>query len=148
MKLEDLDSKEQIFKDFFEWLFDDSKITAKEIQLEKEVDITLAPYYLDSNIYYPKQFKNFFETRAMKRLERVSQVSLAIDLNPNLYQNRLEHSKGVYYRKLEEMVYNFQDYKWRQKVEKENLKLYLIAELIKMAGHDIGHFPFSHSFSN
>ena len=146
MILEDLDSKEQIFKDFFEWLFDDSKITAKEIQLEKEVDITLAPYYLDSNIYYPKQFKNFFETRAMKRLERVSQVSLAIDLNPNLYQNRLEHSKGVYYRKLEEMVYNFQDYKWRQKVEKENLKLYLIAELIKMAGHDIGHFPFSHAF--
>lgn len=61
MKLEDLDSKEQIFKDFFEWLFDDSKITAKEIQLEKEVDITLAPYYLDSNIYYPKQFKNFLK---------------------------------------------------------------------------------------
>lgn len=144
MKLEDLSSKEEIFREFFTWLFDDSRIINKEIHLEKEIDISLSPYYLDPNIYYPKQINNFFETRAMQRLGKVSQVSLAIDIHPNLYQNRLEHSKGVYYRKLEEMVYNFQNSEWKEKVEKDNLKLILIAELIKMAGHDIGHFPLSH----
>lgn len=144
MKLEDLSSKEQLFNDFFTWLFDDKRVVNKEIQLEKEVDISLAPFYLDPNIYFPKQFKIFFETKAMQRLGKVSQVSLAVDLHSNLYHNRLEHSKGVYYRKLEEMVYNFQNPEWMKKVEKENLKLSLIAELIKMAGHDIGHFPLSH----
>lgn len=144
MKLEDLNSKEEIFREFFTWLFDDSRIKNKEIHLEKEIDISLSPYYLDPNIYFPKQINNFFKTRAMQRLGKVSQVSLAIDLHPNLYQNRLEHSKGVYYRKLEEMVYNFQNSEWKEKVEKDNLKLILIAELIKMAGHDIGHFPLSH----
>ena len=144
MKLEDLNSKEEIFREFFTWLFDDSRIKNKEIHLEKEIDISLSPYYHDPNIYFPKQINNFFKTRAMQRLGKVSQVSLAIDLHPNLYQNRLEHSKGVYYRKLEEMVYNFQNSEWKEKVEKDNLKLILIAELIKMAGHDIGHFPLSH----
>lgn len=145
MKLDDLSSKEQVYYDFFVWLFDDKRIADKSIYLEKEIDISLAPFYCDSNIYFPKQIKRFFETSAMQRLGRISQVSLAIDLHPNLYHNRLEHSKGVYYRKLEEMVYNFQNPDWKEKVEKENLKLYLIAELIKMAGHDIGHFPLSHT---
>ena len=120
MKLEDLSSKEQLLNDFFTWLFDDKRVVNKEIQLEKEVDISLAPFYLDPNIYFPKQFKSFFETKAMQRLGKVSQVSLAVDLHSNLYHNRLEHSKGVYYRKLEEMVYNFQNPEWMKKVEKEN----------------------------
>lgn len=145
MKLDDLSSKEQVFYDFFVWLFDDKRITDKNIDLEKEIDITLAPFYNDPNIYFPKQIEKFFETSAMQRLGRISQLDLSIDLYFNLYHNRLEHSKGVYYRKLEEMVYNFQNPNWKDKVEKENLKLYLIAELIKMAGHDIGHFPLSHA---
>ena len=90
MKLEDLSSKEQLFNDFFTWLFDDKRVVNKEIQLEKEVDISLAPFYLDPNIYFPKQFKIFFETKAMQRLGKVSQVSLAVDLHSNLYHNRLE----------------------------------------------------------
>ena len=57
MKLEDLNSKEEIFREFFTWLFDDSRIKNKEIHLEKEIDISLSPYYLDPNIYFPKQIK-------------------------------------------------------------------------------------------
>ena len=102
MKLDDLSSKEQVFYDFFVWLFDDKRITDKNIDLEKEIDISLAPFYNDPNIYFPKQIKSFFETSAMQRLGRISQVDLSIDLYFNLYHNRLEHSKGVYYIQLGE----------------------------------------------
>ena len=71
MKLDDLSSKEQVFYDFFVWLFDDKRITDKNIDLEKEIDISLAPFYNDPNIYFPKQIKSFFETSAMQRLGRI-----------------------------------------------------------------------------
>lgn len=145
MNLKDFTSKEHIIKDFFIWLFDEKSITNKNIELEAEIDLTLVSSYLDPNIYYPKQFVDFFNTKAMKRLGRVSQLDLAIDDFPNLYHNRLEHSKGVYYRKLEEMLDNFQDENWKKYIETNNMKLYLIGELLKMAGHDIGHLPLSHA---
>lgn len=137
MNLENLETKEPLIKDFFTWLFDDDRIINKNVTLETELDLALAPYYMDANIYYPKQIADFFDTKAMKRLGRISQLDLVIDEFPNVYHNRLEHSKGVYYRKLEEMLHNFQN---------PDMKLYLLAELIKMAGHDIGHFPLSHAF--
>ena len=145
MNLKDIETKEHLIKDFFIWLFDDNRITNKDIILKNEIDLTLVSSYFDPNIYYPKQFADFFNTKAMKRLGRISQLDLAIDDFPNLYHNRLEHSKGVYYRKLEEMLYNFLDKKWRNYIETNNMKLYLLGELLKMAGHDIGHLPLSHA---
>lgn len=145
MQLEDVELKEPIIYDFFSWLFDDDRIKNKEINLKKEIDLPLAPYYKDANIYYPECIANFFETTPMKRLRRVSQLSLAIDEFPNAYHNRLEHCKGTYYRKLEEMIYNFQNHSWKNYIEDNNLKLYLLADLIKVAGHDIGHMPLSHA---
>ena len=100
IRLEDMDTKEELIKDFFTWLFDDMRIKDKSVSLHKEVDISLAPYYTDPNIYFPKQIADFFETRAMKRLGRISQLALANDIYPNIYHNRLEHSKGVYYQTL------------------------------------------------
>lgn len=146
MNLENLETKEPLIKDFFTWLFDDDRIINKNVTLETELDLALAPYYMDANIYYPKQIADFFDTKAMKRLGRISQLDLVIDEFPNVYHNRLEHSKGVYYRKLEEMLHNFQNTEWKKSIENNNMKLYLLAELIKMAGHDIGHFPLSHAF--
>lgn len=145
MKLENLETKEPLIKDFFTWLFDDERIINKEIVLENEIDLTLAPYYMDFNIYYPKQIANFFNSKAMQRLGRISQLDLVIDEFPNTYHNRLEHSKGVYNRKLEEMLHNFENSSWRKKIENKRLKLYILADLIKMAGHDIGHLPLSHA---
>lgn len=145
MNLESLETKEPLIKDFFTWLFDDDRIINKDITLEHEIDLALAPNYMDANIYYPKQIANFFNTKAMKRLGRISQLDLAIDLFPNTYHNRLEHSKGVYYRKLEEMLYNFQNPSWVKQIEDSGMKLYLLAELIKVAGHDVGHLPLSHA---
>lgn len=119
MQLEDIDNKEKVLQPFFEWLFDDYRISNKSISLYNEVDFTLAFSYLDSNIYYPKQIKDFFETKAMSRLGRISQLDLAINSYPNLYHTRLEHSKGVYNRKVEELFYKFQDYKWREYIKKK-----------------------------
>lgn len=81
----------------------------------------------------------------MNRLGRVSQLGLAVTHFPNLYHNRLEHSKGVLNKKIEELFYNYQNPVWKKYIENNNLKLHLIAELIKMAGHDIGHPPLSHA---
>lgn len=144
INLEDIDTKENLIQDFYRWLFDDNNVFDKSVILEKEVDISLAPYYTDPYIYYPKQIANFFNTKAMQRLGRVSQLALANDIYPNIYHSRLEHSKGVYNRKLEEFLYHFQDSNWRKHIEENHLKLYLLADLIKMAGHDIGHLPLSH----
>lgn len=143
-RLENMHTKENLIKSFYSWLFDDEKIKSAPLVLEKELDMSLVPYYTDPYIYYPKQIADFFNTTAMQRLGRVSQLALANDIYPNLYHNRLEHSKGVYNRKLEEMLYNFQNKEWKQYIENKNLKIYLLADLIKMAGHDIGHFPLSH----
>ena len=145
LQLEEIKNKEELFRAFFEWLFDDSRISKPSINLSKEIDLSLCPYYYDAYIYYPEQIKAFFDTPAMKRLGKISQLDLTINDYPNAYHNRLEHSKGVYNRKLEEFVYNFQNPDWKKHIEDNNLKLYLIAELIKMAGHDIGHPPLSHA---
>lgn len=148
MRLEDVDNRKEVLQPFFEWLFDDDRIIDKSVTLFDEVDYTLASTYLDSNIYYPEPIKDFFETEAMKRLGRVSQLDLAINYHPNLYHTRLDHSKGVYNRKVEELFYKFQEPEWKEYIEANNLKLHLVAELLKMAGHDIGHLPLSHAFED
>lgn len=145
MKLEDMNSKKEAFQDFFEWLYDDNRIENNSVKLHSEIDLSLAHTYSDANIYYPTQFEDFFETKAMSRLCRISQLGLAVTHFPNLYHNRLEHSKGVLNKKIEELFYNYQNPSWKKYIEENNLKLHLIAELIKMAGHDIGHPPLSHA---
>lgn len=144
-KLEDMNSKKEVFQDFFEWLYNDDRIIDKNVKLHSEVDLSLCHTYSDSNIYYPTQFQDFFETKAMNRLSRISQLGLAITHFSNLYHNRLEHSKGVLNKKIEELFYNYQNPLWKKYIEQNNLKLHLIAELIKIAGHDIGHPPLSHA---
>ncbi len=145
MRLEDVENKQKVLQDFFTWLFDDDRINNKSISLTGEVDLSLCHDYMDPNIYYPDQIKAFFESAPMKRLSRISHLGLVANENPNMYHNRLEHSKGVYYRKLEELFYNFQNPEWVKYIEDNNLKLYLIGDLIKMAGHDVGHLPYSHA---
>lgn len=148
IKIEDVDNKKEVFKDFFIWLFDDDKISEKSVSLLHEIDFSLCPNYQDPNIYYPIQFQDFFNSKPMQRLGRISQLGLAINFLPNLYHNRLEHSKGVYNKKLEEFFYQYQNPSWKKYIEDNNLKLYLIADLIKMAGHDIGHLPLSHALED
>lgn len=138
-KLSNLKNKREIVENFFRWLFDN-----EDVELVEEIDLSLASEYYDPYIYYTKEIADFFNTDAMQRLGRVGQLGLMICSNKNCYHNRLEHSKGTYNRKLEELIYLTSDCNYRKYIEQNNLKLYLIAELIKEGAHDIGHLPLSH----
>lgn len=60
INLEDINTKENLIQDFYRWLFDNNNVVDKSVILEKEVDFSLAPYYTDPYIYYPKQIAKFF----------------------------------------------------------------------------------------
>lgn len=138
-RLENRRDKKQITEDFFKWVLDKDNV-----ELFEEVDLSLTHQYYDPNIYYPKEIADLFNTNAMQRLGRISQLGLMVSKNENCYHNRLEHSKGTYNRKLEELIYLVSDEKYKKFIEENDLKLYLVAELIKEAAHDIGHLPLSH----
>ena len=125
--------------EFFKWLFDNDNIS-----LESTTDLTLCPNYEDSNIYYPKELGDFFRTLPMKRISRILQLSKFIELDKYTYHTRFEHCMGTYDKKKRIILNLYKDENFRKYIEDNNLKEYLIAELIKSAGHDIGHLPLSH----
>lgn len=135
----DCKTKKEKINEFFKWLLD-----KEDIELQSEVDLALASSYCDPNIYYPKELIDFFNTKAMRRLEKISQLGLVLIENKSCYHNRLEHSKGTYNKKVEELIFLCSNPEYRKYIEDNNMKIYLIAELIKEAGHDIGHLPLSH----
>ena len=123
---------------FFEWLFE-----SNNIKLYCEEDPV--PIVKKNLIYYPQELKNFFETLPMQRLKKVLQLGKFIDNNSSSLHTRYEHSLGVYNLKRQIILQQFANNPdFKKYVEQNNLKLNLIAELIKSAGHDIGHLPLSH----
>lgn len=135
------DKKEKVLS-FFSWLFD------KNFNIDElvgEEDLTLPEDYKDKNIYYTPAIYQLFSTRAMQRLGRISQLGTLFAENKGCCHSRLEHSKGAYNRKLEELMYFVNEMEgFKKYVEDKGLKIYLIAELVKAATHDIGHLPLSH----
>ena len=124
---------------FFEWLFE-----SNNIKLHCEEDSV--PMVKKKLIYYPQEIKSFFETLPMQRLKKVLQLGKFIDNNSNALHTRYEHSLGVYNLKRHIILHQFANNpEFKKYVEQNNLKLNLIAELIKSAGHDIGHLPLSHA---
>lgn len=125
--------------EFFKWLFEKDKI-----KMEKTIDLTLCRNYDDPNIYYPKELGDFFRTSPMVRISRILQLALHINDNSNVYHTRFEHCLGVYNKKKNILIRLCKNPDFKEFVEKNGLKNHLIAELIKSAGHDIGHLPLSH----
>lgn len=132
-------NKKEKINEFFKWLFDNDNI-----ELQSKIDFALASSYYDPYIYYPKELADFFDSKAMRRLEKISQLGLVLKENKSCYHNRFEHSMGTYNKKVEELIFLCSKPEYRKYIEDNNMKLYLIAELIKEAGHDIGHLPLSH----
>lgn len=123
---------------FFKWLFESDNIN---LIFENET----APFRENSVIYYPEQLKDFFVSEPMQRLKKILQLSKVVDINSNALHTRYEHSIGVYNLKKDIIMNLFlNDLQFKSYVEEHNLKNNLIAELIKSAGHDIGHLPLSH----
>lgn len=127
---------------FFKWLFEKNNI---ELHYEEDP----VPLVRKPLIYYPKELKDLFETFPMQRLKKILQLSKFIDNNSNALHTRYEHSLGVYNLKRQIILQQFVDNpEFKKYVEQNDLKLNLIAELIKSAGHDIGHLPLSHSLES
>lgn len=123
---------------FFKWLFETDNIEL--FCIEDPV-----PLSKKTLIYYTKELKDFFDTIPMQRLKRILQLGKFIDNNSSALHTRYEHSLGVYnLKKNIIMMQYFNDPEFKKFVEENNLKLHLLAELIKSAGHDIGHLPLSH----
>lgn len=126
-------------KELFEWLF------GKEINLREEQDITLCPYYSDSNIYYTEEIYQLFQTSAMQRQGKILHLAAKIFRESNIYHTRLEHSKGAYRRCIEFLTSQYEKEEWRKYIEGNRLKGYLVEKIKFMCVHDIGHFMLSHS---
>lgn len=140
---QNISTEENINKEFFKWLFDKDNIelySEEDHKPRKDINSKFP------NIYYTAELKAFFETYPMERLKRILQLSQFIDNDSNVLHTRYEHSLGVYNLKkniiLKQFLYNGN---FRNYVEQNKLKKHLIAELIKSAGHDIGHLPLSHT---
>ena len=125
--------------EFFKWLFDKD-----DIEIESTIDLSLCSTCSDANIYYPKELGNFFRTSPMKRINRILQLGEFINNDSNTYHTRFEHCMGTYNKKKNIILSLYENTSFRNYVEKNKKKNYLIAELIKSAGHDIGHLPLSH----
>ena len=129
----------QEYEEFFKWLF------GKNIEIKQEIDISMAPYYNDPNIYYTKEIYDLFQTKAMQRLGKITHLGSFILRNKNCYHTRLEHSKGAYRRCIEFLATRYKDPKWRQYIEQNKQKAYLVDTIKFMCTHDVGHSMLSHS---
>lgn len=134
---------EDEYKEFFSWIFD------KEIStLEKEYDVSRGLDLENSYIYYTPEIKGFFETKAMQRLGKVGQIPNVSLSNANCVQNRLEHCKGAYQKILDFYMLQFQNSNWREKNSSKTSKLKVLADMMDMASHDIGHNIGSHALEH
>lgn len=131
-------SKQEV-EELFHWLF------GEKVAIKAEQDITLCPYYEDSNIYFTEEIEQLFQTKAMKRLGKILHLGRKVFQEENTYHTRLEHSKGAYRRCVEFLAIQYRDPKWREYIEKNRLKGYLVEKIKFMCVHDLGHFMLSHS---
>ncbi len=129
----------QEYEELFKWLF------GPNVKIKQEEDIKLAVYYDDMNIYYTEEIYNLFQTKPMKRLGEILQLGSKIYKNSNYYHTRLEHSKGAYMCIIEFLAVQFRKNEWKEYIEKNKLKGYLVEKIKFMCVHDIGHAMFSHS---
>lgn len=131
---------EEEYKEFFCWLFD-----KESIKLDKEVDTSKCIEYQKPYIYYTQEIKEFFETKPMRRLGRIGQLANCLFNNPNSTHTRLDHCKGAYQKMLEFYMLQYQKLEWRTNNSNEEAKLKVLADMMDMATHDIGHNVCSHA---
>lgn len=129
----------QEYEEFFKWLF------GEDVEIKQELDIGMAPYYNDPNIYYTKEIYDLFQTKAMQRLGKITHLGAFIVIDKNIYHTRLEHSKGAYRRCIEFLTIQYKDPKWREYIEENRQKGYLVDTIKFMCTHDVGHSMLSHS---
>lgn len=131
--------EEEKYKEFFEWLLN------KKVKMNKEVDIALIMTHKKPYIYYPDEVKQLFETSAMKRSGKITQLGTTICSIPTTSSTRLPHEKGAGNNAVKFYLYQFQKQKWRKENQSEEKRVEILANIIQMYTHDIGHNILSHT---
>ena len=122
-------------EEFFKWLF-----TKEKVKLYKETDIAT-----EKEIYYPEEIKRIIDTKEMQRLKKILNLSNIIVDESTVYNTRYEHVLGTYDKGVTIYINQYKNADWRKQHESEEKKLEIIAELIELLTHDIGHLTFSHT---
>lgn len=137
MEYKEVTKKE--YEELFKWLF------GNNVKIKQEVDIVMAHYYEDINIYYTDQIYDLFQTQAMKRMGKVLQLGAMSSNRPNAYHTRLEHSKGAYRNYIEFLAIQYRNPNWKEYIQTNKLKAYLVEKMKFLCRHDVGHSMVSHS---
>lgn len=133
---------EQEYEEFYEWLLDrDVKIVES-----KYPDFSLCSTHNNPYIYYTKEIDELLKTKLMVRLGKITQLGTGILENPNIYHTRLEHCLGAYKNVLDFYVNQYQNknQNWKEGIENNNKKVQVLADIVDMLTHDIGHNILSH----
>ena len=136
-RVEDL--SEQDYREFFEWLLE------KDITLYKELDLSLCSTQNEPYIFFPKEIEEFLQTAPMQRLKKITQLGTGIVEDPNVYHTRYAHSLGTYNNAVIFYMLQFRNNRWRSRIESENRKLEVLADIMESLRHDDGHNILSHS---
>ncbi len=99
------------------------------IRIPPELDVPLTP-----------RVRRIVDTRAFRRLARVSQLGFVRLVYPGASHSRFEHSLGVYRVALLVLKRLAHDERFAALVKAEEAELFILAALL----HDVGHFPFCH----
>ena len=134
---------EDDYKEFFEWLLE------RDIHMNHMIDITLLDTHKEPKVYYPDEIKNLLETEAMQRLKRVAQLGSSLFENEDYYQTRFLHSVGAGNNAQKFYIRLFKgNPKWKRAIEQYGKKEEILADIIQMYTHDIGHNVLSHTLES
>lgn len=130
--------QEKDYKEFFEWILD------KTVTMDKEIDFTLCSTQNNPYIYFPNEIKQFLQTKPMQRLRKVTQLGSGIIEDSNAYHTRYSHCLGTYNNVTIFYMQQFKNPNWRKRIEQENRKIEVLADIMESLRHDDGHNILSH----
>ena len=131
------------YKEFFEWLLE------RKVNMNQMVDITLLDSHEKPMVYYPDEIKMLLETKAMQRLKRVVQLGSSLFGNEDDFQTRFSHSVGSGNNAQKFFIKLYKENpEWKKAIEKDEKKEEVLADIIQMYVHDIGHNVLSHTLEN
>jgi len=99
------------------------------------------------SIYTSDKVKLIINHPWFQRLKDIRQLGLAYLVYPGAMHTRLEHSLGVYHKTIDYLnallADEYNQY-LRMNLDKYKMKVLILSALL----HDIGHYPFAHSFED
>ncbi len=94
-----------------------------------------------SNIYLSEELLKVIDSPPFRQLSRIKQLGPAFLVYPGATHTRLNHSLGVFHL-AKRMIRRILDFSEFEALSIDGVKSFLCAALL----HDLGHFPYTHSF--